>query len=241
MSNAAMFPIAKPYPEWTSGRPMDLCGIIRHSSEHLQLSAHVYIIKVCKVWGETDMDDPWQSCNVPDLFHGWKESSHTWNTHIQRKKRHRWTCEDRLRGWKRWTATHLLLDRRYEAPQTSASPETHSHKSCLRPETQAFTTRNWWQLNIFWVDHQNEPLGTPQLPLRFDFFVDLTNLFLIMKRLPSSSYSSVWCWIFFLLLIKNRLQTDIYTFSLVIFCSLNIFSLSFYHYIRKNIYIHGSS
>lgn len=28
MSKAAMFPIAKPYPEWTSGRPMDFCGTI---------------------------------------------------------------------------------------------------------------------------------------------------------------------------------------------------------------------
>lgn len=27
MSKAAMFPIAKPYPEWTSGRPIDLCNI----------------------------------------------------------------------------------------------------------------------------------------------------------------------------------------------------------------------
>lgn len=67
------------------------------------------------------MHDAWQRRHVSNLFHGRKKSADTWN------KKDKWskTHEDDNGVKTRWRAADLLHDRRYEAPQTSASPVNH--------------------------------------------------------------------------------------------------------------------
>lgn len=96
MSKAAMFPIANPYPEWTSGRPMDFCRPIRDT---LSTKQNIYCGHIQN--GNTHVHNPRQRRHIPNLFHGWKEPAHTWGGGTERNEEGGGQVEGALRGVQR--------------------------------------------------------------------------------------------------------------------------------------------
>lgn len=135
MSKAAMFPMANPYPEWTSGRPMDLCGTIRNTSSTFPVTQQQKVQNNLQsfYWACRSSHEWFQAALLHFQSVSWLEGNLPHLDKIKLKNK----TQDMLVELTLLVLTvnaDLLLDRHYAAPRTSASPGNHSRRKLLQPE-----------------------------------------------------------------------------------------------------------